>query len=63
MCNLMMQNPLDFSNIKLVDLIDVAILSHGFLPYKRDYCGPVTVVAGGLILSAWELYEHKRDHN
>jgi hypothetical protein len=28
---------LDLSGIALDDLIDSAILSHGFMPYKRDY--------------------------
>jgi len=36
MCNLMTDKP-DLTTITLDDLIDVAILSHGFLPYKRDY--------------------------
>ncbi len=27
----------DLSSIKLDDFIDTAILSHGFMPYKRDY--------------------------
>lgn len=32
-----MAEPIDLSDISLDDLIDVAILSHGFTPYKRDY--------------------------
>lgn len=32
-----MKDDLDLSEITLDDLIDVAILSHGFTPYKRDY--------------------------
>lgn len=32
-----MKNDLDLSKITLADLTDVAILSHGFTPYKRDY--------------------------
>ena len=28
---------LDLSKIVLDDIIDVAIISHGFTPYKRDY--------------------------
>ncbi|RYE58252.1 MAG: hypothetical protein EOP48_03965 [Sphingobacteriales bacterium] len=30
-------NTSDFSEITLDDFIDAAILSHGFMPYKRDY--------------------------
>ena len=30
-------NHLDLSDITLDDFIDTAILSHGFMPYKRDY--------------------------
>jgi len=32
----MIEQP-DLSSISLDDMTDVAILSHGFLPYKRDY--------------------------
>lgn len=32
-----MKDDLDLSEITLDDLIDIAILSHGFTPYKRDY--------------------------
>lgn len=31
-----MEQP-DLSSITIVDFIDSAILSHGFMPYKRDY--------------------------
>ena len=30
-------NNIDLSDITLDDLIDTAILAHGFMPYKRDY--------------------------
>ena len=30
-------NNMDLSNIALDDFSDTAILSHGFMPYKRDY--------------------------
>ena len=32
-----MKDEIGLSNINLDDLIDVAILAHGFMPYKRDY--------------------------
>ena len=32
-----MKDNIDLSEITLDDLIDVAILTHGFVPYKRDY--------------------------